>query len=447
MKVENKLDANGHVVADGGFTTQDETVLRLLANSAVPTIHLLSELHRLNERSRARIPTPLSKMQYASDLDAFFNAAILDAIRHAPHLRASAIHEAVLAFADHVLTLKGAAWAEPLELAKQHIPRIGEAAGVLPELITYAEPLSAYQAILYQLPNYREHFLHQFNVFLIGYLFLTSIDDDRFALFVDAIDGMPTADAEERVVAVFETWFLAAMWHDTGYPIGKAAAWADDLVTKVFQLKESSQATAPNITEPLAARLMRDGAFDWLDCLTDSILKVFSDHGNLPRERVTRALVNGFLGSLSGDIVAALLLIKAGRDKNVDETILTTASTAIAAHDEHVWKVLSHIDFDEHPFAFLLYHADSVQEHGRLRSDVATEAEMWEVTESTVTVADAQVTAKLRYSAKPRAWNKTIDALQESARMYVSRNPRFTIEFYFDDAEDNSDAPHDSIVF
>ena len=84
---------------------------------------------------------------------------------------------------------------------------------------------SDFERNLFLLPSYRGHFIHQFNVFLLGYYILNKLlnvinKDDRKRIF-------DKTEFHENFV-----WMLTSTFHDMGYPIEKM----EHLITKYFDM-------------------------------------------------------------------------------------------------------------------------------------------------------------------------------------------------------------------
>jgi hypothetical protein len=322
-------------------------------------------------------------------------------------------------------------------LAKKHIKRTAEVLSFKTDLVNYVNPLSDYQAVLFQIPEYREHFIHQFNVFLIGYLILNRIPQKHFNRFTACIKAQETGKTGNAVLArhVFQAWFLASMWHDTGYPLGKAGTWAKTLVWKMFGLEEEPSQSPLNVIEPLAARLMRHGAFDWLQFLTDKLRQVFEPDES-QGQTLNNTVLDLFVGHLSDDIVASLLLIKAGKQTGLRESIIAASATAVAVHEAGLWKILRRIHFGVHPLAFLLYYCDCAQEHGRQRNGKTEDGlRDWRVTKTEIQVKADAVRSVLTYSKMPGNWKaEVLQLLNRGATVFVGPSkPGYAIEYRFAD--------------
>lgn len=428
MKVENKLDADKKPITTLGFSKKEERILELLANSAVPIIYWSTELFEMVEQSRKT--GPVAGLEYTSSIYDIFSKELLDSIYDIPNPREPDLQRHLNAFIEHIRRNVGYPRCQYLKILREHLKNLIPALEFQASLLAYLKPLADYQPVLFQLPAYREHFVHQFNAFLIGYLILNRVQDSIFDHFREVLDDepRPSAGGSHRSLDVFRTWFLASMLHDTGYPLGKAGDWTGTLVGEMFGIREVTTRPPVNVTETLAARLMRHGAFEWLEFLRSRLCMIFSPGPQVARDLRDR-ITEAFVGELDDDVVAALVLIKAGQQLGIDESINAWASTAIAAHDKKMWDPLNRIYFQIHPYAFLLYFCDSAQEHGRRRN--AQPGDPWIVTKTEFFFVNNTVRVVLDYTQKPNNWDKVVvEANKKARKVFVGpKELKFTIDY------------------
>ncbi len=425
MKVENKLDESRNPVSEGGFSEEDEQILELIANSAVTIFDFSTELFQMVDPALAR----------TSEIYNIFSRDLLDSLSEINGPRELVLNDEIMAFVGRVKREDGRPHIQYLKILSEHLPTIIKALKIKAELINYLQPLNDYQIILFHLPAYREHFVHQFNVFLIGYLILNNVNDVWFEHFRKVLDANTTNSdptISHSSLDVFRTWFLASMMHDTGYPLGKAGDWTGALVSRMFGIEEN-QNRRVNVTESLANVLMRQGAADWMGFLTAKLCSIFSPG---PRVAALRQSIrDAFYGELGEDVVAALVLIRAAEQLEIDESISAWAGTAIAAHEKAVWDRLNHIYFQTHPYAFLLFFCDSSQEHGRRRN--AQPDDPWIVTKTEFQFDDKTVRVVLDYTHTPNKWDQVVAANDKARKVFLGpSNLKFVVDYRLDGKRD-----------
>lgn len=396
MKVENQLDSEKKILLDDAFPKEAQEILKLLANTIVPAIYWLVELKAMNEQSKKY--GPMAALHFTPDIDTIFSKDVLELIKAIKRPRDNDLHKCIKKFIGHVERERSAYQCEYYNLTHNHVKEIADCLSFNEKITKYLEPLNDFQEILFQLPNYREHFIHQFNVFLIGYLILNTINKQQFKHFTDCLHNDKN---------VFQAWFLTSLMHDTGYPLGKAGHWSKKFLHKMFDLKDSqAEQQTLNINELLASQLLQHGAIDWLLFIIDEIKRIFNLQEN-DVDELKQIALNQFLTHLDEDIIAALLLVKAGKDTKLDDTIVSISATAIAIHSEPLQKFLKKIFFSMHPLAFLLCYCDNIQEQGRFRIERKI-GDDWRVRKTSIRVDNNCVKATLIYTKKPGKWDDDI---------------------------------------
>lgn len=221
--------------------------------------------------------------------------------------------------------------------------------------------LQVFEPVLSQLPRYRDHSVHQLQVFLIGWLMLRRLtlpENDN--------------DVQDRR-AVSRTWVLASVFHDIGYPLERLEQWASlfaQMATNGLApgYRLESQAESDLTSRPTAATEMKP----WLGELATAIADKTTPPTSMTREDWKVAVlecVRACERQWDHGVWAALVLLG-----NVDGTPdVLTAAAAIALHAGMLWKIREKngtIDEDKALLPVLLALADSLHEWGReLRRD------------------------------------------------------------------------------
>jgi hypothetical protein len=425
MKVENKLSFDRKPIKGGGFSKTDKDILQILANSA---IQVITKKKAFDELNKAGVPV---------SIDEIFSPSLLKGIKalKKPYYNAK-LHNKVMEFISDVEAEKGKVGSEYLQITKKHINKIGETLGLDADFLKYCESLEFYEPILYQLPKYRSHFVHQLNVFLNGYLVLNHEAFDK-----SRINGMKKIIAKQfsvkpDIVDIFKIWFVTAIFHDTGYPLAKIGDWTQGFLSRIFRGEKGNfDKIKPEIVETISFRLFRQSFRKALSTLTDHLcawldIGIKKDINKENREKMTQAFHDSFFQKLSENLIAGILLIKASEDSSgsakLDKVTLGTAVSAIVLDDEEMWKFLKeeigrpNISFSEHPIAFLLCYCDNIQEHGRLQSGLYEQIEgaievearpqfnRFKVIEEDFDFKEGNICCTLTYQEKPENWDSKI---------------------------------------
>lgn len=215
------------------------------------------------------------------------------------------------------------------------------------------------EGALQSLLDYREHFIHPFHVFCLGFVILRKWKEEKWPGLFDIMNM-----EKEDETCILRKWFVASIYHDVGYPSEKFEA----LVKEIF--KESID------------REIR-GQFDWCSILLanenleniDKLSKLFIEKSKYKKE--AEIFKKWFVKQLveihdHGALTALMLLNNAKiRWESKDLPMVMEAALAIALHN---WKRdpknppefdLGQLPVENYPLAFFLDYCDTAQEWGR----------------------------------------------------------------------------------
>lgn len=226
----------------------------------------------------------------------------------------------------------------------------------------YTNEYKKREGALHSIKDYREHFIHPFHVFLLGYIILTkwkSIKKNPFSLL--------NGNDEYRSLQV---WFITCMYHDIGYPSEKSFLLLADIFEKAIGRKIL-------------------GHFDWGSIFTvgknydyiNEISKYFGRKCGKNNYKIIadfkkwyclRLLENHDHGTLS----SIVLLNKWGKIKKEQKKMLYEACIATALHSlkrtseesklyEELKLDMKILKINDFPLSFFLQFCDNAQEWGR----------------------------------------------------------------------------------
>jgi len=219
----------------------------------------------------------------------------------------------------------------------------------------YADVLSLFEPILSKIVpqgRYRDHVLHQFQVFLSGICVIDRFYDKFSAKYKD-----PEL-----------SWLIAATSHDLAYPIQYYNEWSGKFFTQLFNTKENMGALELKshfIDESFLACLGdliglfkklhfdEDLTADWL-AKDNDLVKFF-------HKQATEQRNHGVLQAFS--------LLKNQKSVDNKEVFIPSALSVLLHHG--IWKelkkdtILPRLRFVKDPLSFLLIFCDTVQEWGR----------------------------------------------------------------------------------
>ncbi len=235
---------------------------------------------------------------------------------------------------------------------------------------------------------YRDHYFHQFHVFLLG---LYIIDKLR-TRFPDDIDRL---------------WLITSSFHDMAYPLQLYDSWSQKLFDTSLGI--------PSVgVSDMKSSFVNGSLLSSLGYIVNELCKSHFDEelkGNwLQKEKPLVSFFHDIITKRKHHcVLSSLFLLKQAQSCNSDlmDTLFVPSSLAITLHHEVVWKSLpaerrlQSLKFDNDPLAFLLMFCDSVQEWGRPKAyeEILEEAggEIFILDEYEVTGSGCSVTIKTPY--------------------------------------------------
>lgn len=220
-------------------------------------------------------------------------------------------------------------------------------------------------------PKYREHFLHQFQVFLLG-----SIMIDRLIRF-----GKLNGDKD----TLSKGWLLAATFHDFAQAIQKYDDWSKTL------FKDSLEIDRPLGSLELKKDYVENTFSSSVEHIISCLGKCFCDFDKQDRTENYNTIRHFFYYQVTDKknhaLLSSLSLLKRFEEKGEFHTVILPSATAIAIHDDAIWqalngtveksdgiecvkklctiKPLSRLELKTEPLSFLLILCDNIQDWGR----------------------------------------------------------------------------------
>jgi len=259
--------------------------------------------------------------------------------------------------------------------------------------MNYSDFLKVFEPPLYNIfaeqeRPYRDHYFHQFHVFLLG---LYIIDKLR-TRFPDDIDRL---------------WLITSSFHDMAYPLQLYDSWSK----KFFD----TSLGIPGVGESDMKSYFVEGSL--LSSMGYIISALCKSHFNeelrgnwLQKEKPLVSFFHDIITKRKHHcVLSCLFLLKQAQSSNSDlmDTLFVPSTLAIALHHEVVWKSLpaerqlQSLRFCNDPLSFLLIFCDSVQEWGRPKANEESGGgagdEIFILDEYEVTDSGCSVTIKTPY--------------------------------------------------
>ncbi len=229
------------------------------------------------------------------------------------------------------------------------------------------------EALLYTVPGYRDHFVHQFNVFLTGYKIIDLLGTES----IDVLDSEET----NHFCNIYRIWFLCSLFHDIVYTIEKMDEWLPTSLQRFLGVGKDEEEKWSSVYNHNVLNwdkfymLNKDHFAEMKDYYVCSNV----DTGKkISFQSLSGLFDEGILGNKKnhGTMSALWLLRQNAPKETVDDDLLAgtekkarvIAATAIALHTSDTLKSIHpKIIFDKFPIPFLLMLCDNLCEWGRLK--------------------------------------------------------------------------------
>lgn len=222
------------------------------------------------------------------------------------------------------------------------------------------------EEVLYTIPRYRDHFLHQIKVFLLGFCILNRLNRLR------RLDGTILGGAN-----AMKLWFMASAFHDIGYPFEQMKKWLNTFVLGVLRSPSEEQSTQSLLPMEFnwGALFGRRYNLYHLERIADTICHYYSANNpnGLDDQKIRAELVVALAERVAKNpdhgVFSSLIIQNFLRGRLLDEEVDPVA-VAVALHNRAVnrpvRKPLSGLlTFEHDPLSFLLMFCDTAQEWGR----------------------------------------------------------------------------------
>jgi len=218
-----------------------------------------------------------------------------------------------------------------------------------------------FENLLFQSADYRAHYIHQFDVFLLGYYILNKI-----------LENCPDISEQFRISRNPNfTWMLAATFHDMGYPVERIDEWFSNFLKTFLKSETPYQIEIDHILSPIFFEYLRYLSGEHY-CLKRGTKAIVSN--SFPIDwKFHNALYSNLLKKDHGVISSLLLihcLLTQERITRFKQWFIGTfpyevlpACHAISIHNIKMEK--TKISLQRYPYAFLLVLCDALQDWER----------------------------------------------------------------------------------
>lgn len=286
--------------------------------------------------------------------------------------------------------------------------------------------------MLYDIEQYRDHFMHQFHTFVLGYIIINLLGIDKIK---DSINGRLRNTEHYRGItleedSIIRIWILTSLFHDICYLLEKYNEGIQNFLENMIGVKIPIFFNWSKIFE-------EDQHTEHLLKLTDLFRSSEEKEFTSSRELLSKyfQVVNS---KQDHGVLSALLLIKAvlSNKDPIRDAEPYLAGLAISIHNESVFNYLKvgtsfNVPFEEFPIEFLLAYCDTAQEWGRKRRKRNDLSSGEEVTFKSIKLKDKVIVTELDYSYSCLSPGELVKWALERADRFSSNDPCFKIVYKF----------------
>ena len=282
----------------------------------------------------------------------------------------------------------------------------------------------AFESLLGTDVLYREHFIHQFQVFLLGY-YLVNKKSSLQKKLLEHLNACASSNTSYNINDLLRVWFVTSMFHDFAYSAGEIEKW----LKRYFD----------RVQIPPKFRI------DWPDILTHyeiektKLVALISRKSGQPEDKIAKIIRDAFMKEDDHDhgVLSGLVLMSVLHDKieatPLDETLLKEICCAIVLHSDSVYSKFGRkqLRISKLPLAFLLVYCDSAQQWGRPRM-MTLSPDIDVKLEDIIIDGCKKVETKLRYQNVTDEQKRLVleKTLLPTTHWYSEETPKFSIGLY-----------------
>lgn len=284
--------------------------------------------------------------------------------------------------------------------------------------------------LLYETEGYRDHFMHQFHVFIAGYIILNYLGLDKICKCVNNSLKHTQPNLSLTEENILRIWFLTSFMHDIAY---------------IFESKRFTEGINNFLREEwgyeFGAGLNGEKLIDIQKPFTrylSEMLGYFKCEKSTNHQEVLPYYLDSMTKMNDHGILSALWLInKFSKDQPVTRIAeCYLSSLAASFHNSNIFRNLSEdnqdgISFESFPIPFILAFCDTIQIWGRTR-ETQVDVHPWLLdAEFNANEVKFKVFYKTLFPSKIPVRTQIRNRLvQDKDVFFRSSKSRFTIEFY-----------------
>jgi hypothetical protein len=264
-----------------------------------------------------------------------------------------------------------------------------------------------FEKVLFKQPRYRDHFIHQFQVFLSGLPIINKHYDT-------IVESYTTVFGGTSKINIDFSWLLAATFHDIGYLVQQFDEWLNSFFKEFLEISEIP------INLDFGKLLLIRNFQEYADKLTSLYTSIYCDKNEGEWTYTGKHIVDNefrkmFSSKLIIDrnhgLISALILldrienskIVQGIENYKDGTFTSSimpSALSISLHDDEIFlnEKIKQIEFSKDPLSFILIYCDTIQEWGRPISSISSGPFEYAPYLTDFKITDKKISATLTYN-------------------------------------------------
>ncbi len=312
------------------------------------------------------------------------------------------------------------------------------------EVYRICENFKEFEPILFKDISYRDHFIHQFQVFLLG----CPIINHHIEAIRDSLEARIRGNYDDD--HIYFTWLIASSLHDIGYPIERLPKWLDAFFKDYLKVDDlplsvdfGHMLTKRNFMEymdklsSLLHHLSKNSGGKWT---YDNALEIDNNLRKFFVDQLIRQRNHGVISALClMDVIenGEYAISNSNYKRDIFSSYVCPAALATLLHDSDIFgdESIKKIEFNKNPLSFLLIYCDTVQEWGRPSKHKSYATDDFEPYLTDLKIDDENIFAELTYYSKElkSKYEYKCEEVRKVFDKIKSRSPLFSIKIKFPD--------------
>jgi len=264
-----------------------------------------------------------------------------------------------------------------------------------------------FEKVLFKQPHYRDHFIHQFQVFLSG---IPIINKHYDAI----VESYTTVFGDNSKINIDFSWLLAATFHDIGYLVQQFDEWLNSFFKEFLEISEIP------INLDFGKLFLIRNFQEYVDKLTSLYMSIYSDKKegewtyngkHIVDNEFRKMFSSKLISDRNHGLISALILLDRIENSKVVQGIsnykdgtftssIMPSALSISLHDAEIFlnDKIKQIEFSKDPLSFILIYCDTIQEWGRPISSISSGSFEYAPYLSDFSITDNKISATLTYN-------------------------------------------------